>query len=351
MDMESNTAIPAQGERSLRTWVGMALVGAVILAAGMLQTTSATVQPDCPVGTLLVAKFEYSGNRYVFERPAGNEKVVTILDANAQGGSWTSSTPITAIIVKGGPGSKLTELTPAQTSGTFGNEGLTNSSDDTGTPAVSNVQFCAPDPSATTTTTVAESTTTSSIVGGSTTTSSIVGGSTTTSSIVGGSTTTSSIVGGSTTTSSIVGGSTTTSTVDESPTTSTVNPSTTTSQVTTTSAPTTTTESTTTSQVTSTTVDGNTTTTVDGNTTTTVDGNTTTTVDGNTTTTGPEVENQVVVNTTIVADDAEQVLGTGEVRTLARTGSPSVPMVLIGILLLGIGSTMAMVNRRRGASD
>jgi LPXTG-motif cell wall-anchored protein len=296
-----------------RAGLATMLIGAVILGVGMLRTTAATVQPECPPGTTLVAKFEYSGNRYRFEKPSGNEDVVQISEADAAGGKWTSSQPISVILVKGGPGSKTVNLDPPQTSGTFSNDELANGGA-TGTPDISNIQFCAPDGTTTTTTTSTSTTTEKSTTTTSTTTTQP------------GETTTTS-------TTTTQPGETTTTQPDETTTTQPDETTTTQPDETTTTQP------------------GETTTTQPGETTTTQPDETTTTQPGETTTTQPgEVQGAVVVNTTIVQDDAAQVLAAGGTRSLPRTGAPSVPLVLIGIVLVGVGGTLTIVNRRREAA-
>ena len=203
------------GIGGVRGGIAIALVGALMLVVGMLSTTSSHGgNAECPDGTVLVAKFEYSGGKYKFEKPSGNQNVVTISDANAKGGVWTSTTPISAIIVKGGPGSKTTTLTPPQTSGTFSNKDLPEVGRGN-TPDISNLQFCGPKTPVTTTTakpttttTVKPTTTTSTTVYPTTTsstTSSTTTPSTTSSTTPNTSSTSSSTT--SSTTSTIVSGS------------------------------------------------------------------------------------------------------------------------------------------------
>ncbi|RKZ86708.1 MAG: hypothetical protein DRR19_14575 [Candidatus Parabeggiatoa sp. nov. 1] len=98
---------------------------------------------DCPAGTSLVAKFEW-GSRYVFEKPAGSEKVVAIADgATASGGTWTATTPISHLILKGGTGTFTYDFG-------VGNQGQKNfdknqlpPNSSGSSPDISNIQFCA----------------------------------------------------------------------------------------------------------------------------------------------------------------------------------------------------------------
>jgi LPXTG-motif cell wall-anchored protein len=45
------------------------------------------------------------------------------------------------------------------------------------------------------------------------------------------------------------------------------------------------------------------------------------------------------------------VLGSAANRSLALTGAPSIPLVLIGIILFGTGTALTFVNRRRGVTN
>ena len=274
----------------------------------MFQTTSASVQPDCPPGTVLVAKFNVDNGRYVFEKPAGNQDVVTIRNADVEGGEWSSTTPISVIVVKGGPGSKNAEYTPPTSSGTFSNKDLPKVGNGKNTPDISNVQFCAPTPPVTTTT--AAPTTVAPTTAPTTTEAP-------------------------------------TTTTTEAPTTTTESPTTTDPYAPTTEAPTTTTEApTTTTTEPPTTTEAPTTSQVSP----TSEVAPTTTV-GPTTTVPGRVEGSAVVRTSINPDDNVQVLSNGTTRPLAFTGAPSIPMILIGIVLLGLGAAMVVVTelRRRQA--
>ncbi|HSB86440.1 MAG TPA: hypothetical protein VLD86_09030, partial [Ilumatobacteraceae bacterium] len=67
-------------------------VGAVLVVLGILQTTTSRLtQVNCPSGSVLIAKFEYKGGVYVFEKPAGNETTVTITNGTATGGDFEST--------------------------------------------------------------------------------------------------------------------------------------------------------------------------------------------------------------------------------------------------------------------
>jgi len=77
------------------------LLGAVLIAAGLVQTTASHFTgASCPGGTVLIAKFDYTFGGYHFESPFGNEHVVTISNANASGGSWHSTLAVSAVIVR-----------------------------------------------------------------------------------------------------------------------------------------------------------------------------------------------------------------------------------------------------------
>jgi LPXTG-motif cell wall-anchored protein len=256
----ATTSGPASRLQSWQTGLVLIVVGAAIVVAGLLQTTSGTYTTggECPSGTVLVAKFEYKGRSYVFEKPEGNQDVVKISNGTPTGGSWTSTRPISAIVVKGGPNAVVTSLAPPQVAGTFSNAGLPRNHG--GLPDISNVQFCGPKFPPTTTTTT-----------------------------------------------------------------------------TTTAPPTTTTTTTTAPPTTTTTTEGGTTTTSPDGTTTT----TSTTIIASTTTTPADVEGAVVTSTSI---QPVRVLSDS---ALPRTGSTSMPLIVIGLLLVGIGVALSIVGFRR----
>jgi len=297
-----------------RAGIATMLVGAALLGVGMLQTTTATYQTGCPQGTELVAKFEYDDGKYEYEGSHANRNVVKITNGKKSGGNWTSTRSIAAIVVKGGPGSKIMTLNPPQKSGSFNNNGLTTGGKGKNTPDISHVLFCEPKGGGTTTTSTTSTTTT-------TTTTSTTTSTTTT-----------------TTTSTVPEETTTTTTEPEETTTTTTSTSTTTSSVPE--------EETTTTSTTE--PEGTTTSTTEPE-----ESTTTTEPQGTTTTTEPdgEVQGRVVVNTTIIPDDAARVLSASEARALPRTGAPSIPLVVIGIVLLGAGGTLTIVNRRRGTES
>lgn len=142
----------------------LALVGAVVLSVGFMSPAQADPVTSCPAGSTLVAKFEFTSNGYLFAEPAGNEEVVTItaIDdvALASGAAWTSTMPISRIVVKGGSAEppdgvsvKVITYEPPALLGEFSNEGLLN--DGGNVPDISHVLFCGPEDAETTTTTVA----------------------------------------------------------------------------------------------------------------------------------------------------------------------------------------------------
>jgi Leucine-rich repeat (LRR) protein len=103
---------------------------------------------DCPDGSQRLTKFEWSGNSYVLE---GSNLGGIILrgqtidqTANAEGGQWTSTVPLTYLILKGATDNYTYELYGAQ-SGSFTKDVLTGVGS-VGSPDISNMQFCgAPD--------------------------------------------------------------------------------------------------------------------------------------------------------------------------------------------------------------
>lgn len=96
---------------------------------------------SCPAGQVLIAKFNTTdGGAYVFEKPNGNQSVVSI-SGDLKSADWTSSIPVSTVIVKGATDNDFFTYDPPLSSGTFNNSGLTNGGGRT--PAISNVQFCA----------------------------------------------------------------------------------------------------------------------------------------------------------------------------------------------------------------
>lgn len=93
---------------------------------------------DCPAGTELIAKFNWNGSSYAFEKPAGNEGIVTI-SGDATSGSWASTTPISTVIIKGGTGTYT--YSASATSGSFSKVDLPLNNGEQ-SPAISNIQFC-----------------------------------------------------------------------------------------------------------------------------------------------------------------------------------------------------------------
>jgi LPXTG-motif cell wall-anchored protein len=246
---------------------GLALlaIGATLIAVGLMQTTTSNVeQATCPNGSVLLAKFNYQGGTYVFEKPAGSGGIVVITNGTATGGDATSSVAISAVMVKGGTHAVITTYAPPQTSVHFSNAGLPPvGSNQQNLPDVSNVQFCrlTTPPSTTTTTTQPVTTPTEPV------------------------------------------------TTPTEPVTTPTDPATT--PVTT---PPATTEPATTQPA-------------------------TTQPASSTTSTSVEQEPAVVTSTTVVT--------IGSDATLPHTGSPSVALVAIGVVLIGSGLTLLVVGRAR----
>ena len=103
---------------------------------------------ECPTDTELLAKFEWNGDTgtYIFEKPKGNEDVVSIV-GDATGGTWTSTIPIAAVVLKGGPGCHTYSYDPAATAGNFSKNDLPDNPGGQ-KPDISNVQFCKAKPTA-----------------------------------------------------------------------------------------------------------------------------------------------------------------------------------------------------------
>lgn len=101
---------------------------------------SGSISDDCPAGTTLIAKFEWNGSSYVFEQPEGNEGQVTVT-GTATGGTWSSTVPISAVVLKGANDLKVINYSPSAISGSFDNSGLLTPSGQTAD--ISNIRFCA----------------------------------------------------------------------------------------------------------------------------------------------------------------------------------------------------------------
>jgi hypothetical protein len=94
----------------------------------------------CPAGTELIAKFEWKGSGYVFEKPDGNEDIVDI-NGDENGGTWTSSLMISHVILKGGTNTHTYAYNPAVTSGSFDKNDIPVNNGGNH-PDISNIQFC-----------------------------------------------------------------------------------------------------------------------------------------------------------------------------------------------------------------
>ena len=132
------------------------IVLAVLLLTALLvpafPTASLAGNPNisCPEPTTLVAKFEWvDGTGYVFEKPDGNEDLVTIdeEDSDQQEGTWESEVDIHFWIIKGStetfiyPPEHMYAGDPPASGGAFYAEDLGGSEPWTD---ISNIQFCAP---------------------------------------------------------------------------------------------------------------------------------------------------------------------------------------------------------------
>jgi LPXTG-motif cell wall-anchored protein len=320
------------------------LVGAVSVIAGLVETTvSSAVSQNCPVGATLLAKFQYSGGRYVFDGPDVNRNVMTVEDGTAAGANWHSTIAVSYVIVAGGPGAITTSLSPMLYASRFSNVGLPST--DATTPDIAGVQFCRPDLTSTTptSTTDADATTDAgaspTTVSAPTPTSTIATPTSTTAN--DSSTTTATASPSASVTPVTVPASTTTTgpgastgVIDVTPTDTTIRPPHATSPaapaVQALPAP-----------PTSTTAVKNT---VPAPTTTVAGATTTTTINPNMT--GSTIPTTIspggATSTSVYA-----VLASLPTARLPRTGSSSSPLIAIGIVLLGAGLGVTVVGSRR----
>ncbi len=99
---------------------------------------------DCPSGSALVAKFDRSGNDYLFVGPLGNENLVTVFNGSPEGGEFTSTVPIGHVVTKGGLSTDdVTYIIPVF-SGSFDNLGLEPQGASGTHPNIGRLSFCEP---------------------------------------------------------------------------------------------------------------------------------------------------------------------------------------------------------------
>ncbi len=320
------------------------LVGAFSVIAGLVETTvSSAVSQNCPIGATLLAKFQYSGDRYVFDGPDVNRNVMTVEDGTAAGANWHSTIAVSYVVVAGGPGAITTSLSPMLYASRFSNVGLPST--DTATPDIAGVQFCRPDLSATTTTSAtdtdagAASTTvsappTSTTADDSSTTTTATTPTTTTTTTTASRTRRRAWLGDPAPVDPTTEPGATTGVIDVTPTDTTIRP------------PHATSPAATAAQVppapaTSTTAVKNT---VPAPTTTVAGATTTTTINPNMT--GSTIPTTIspggATSTSVYA-----VLTSLPTARLPRTGSSSSPLIAIGIVLLGAGLGVTVVGSRR----
>lgn len=139
----------------------MVLAGTASLTLGLLSPSAIAEEgghTNCPPGTQKLVKFEAPNWN---KEPGSVVTSVTLVSPDLDGGSWTSTVLIAAVVVKGGSGEGsldiITEGLPAQ-SGSYSNAKLLNGGENI--PDISHVEFCTPTTGNSTTTTTGSSTTT-----------------------------------------------------------------------------------------------------------------------------------------------------------------------------------------------
>jgi len=129
---------------NLLKWVSIAFLGCTIASAPVFAKPGqggGNPNVDCPEGSELLSKFNWEGG-YVFEKPAGNESIVTILaGADAEQGDWTSTSTITYVVLKGSTGTHTYDLGAGAGSGSFDKTDLPLNGGGNH-PDISNVKFC-----------------------------------------------------------------------------------------------------------------------------------------------------------------------------------------------------------------
>jgi acetyl/propionyl-CoA carboxylase alpha subunit len=132
-----------------RTAGAISLIGGLLLVilgsawapASAGQNTNPGGNQDCPSGTTQVAKFNYTNGSYVLE--GSNTGGVVITSGTGTNVSWTSTVLISLIVVKGADDAGVFDVNPDAMSGSFTNEviPLNNGGQ---RPAISNIKFCSP---------------------------------------------------------------------------------------------------------------------------------------------------------------------------------------------------------------
>ena len=135
---DDNTPSPSRASTTLRAGLAAMLIGAVLVGVGVVTTTSASDQPVCPGRTLPIATFDVVDG--VYTPLEGDRSPVAIDDGTGTAGTWTSKQLVSAVVVKGGPGSATTTVDPAQLAGAFDNCRLVPV--DGAVPEITNIQFC-----------------------------------------------------------------------------------------------------------------------------------------------------------------------------------------------------------------
>jgi LPXTG-motif cell wall-anchored protein len=150
---------------TIRVGAGAVVLGALMLSVGPLASAGAGEGfTACPQGTAKLVKFEAPS----FNAEDKSVTAVTLINPTTAGGSWTSTVPIAAVVVKGGSGDDsrvITRYDPQATAGTYSNAGLVNGGGNV--PDISFVEFC----TAPATTTSSSSSTTASSSSSTTTSS------------------------------------------------------------------------------------------------------------------------------------------------------------------------------------
>ena len=94
---------------------------------------------SCMSRTEQIAKFDTADGEYRFDGPSSKRGVVTITNGTSTGGAWTSSRPITEIVLKSNQ-SEVVQM-PPRTSGMFG-DAMNTSEVGRGPSEISYIRFC-----------------------------------------------------------------------------------------------------------------------------------------------------------------------------------------------------------------
>ena len=137
----------ARTAQLLSTALALGLVCSIAIGLAPALTVptyaSASSESVCPSGTTFLVKYERTGNSSSYNPEGGNSHGVSV-SGNGQAATWTSSTPITAVVVKASSSTQTYTYSPPATAGAVTGIGGHD---------ISNLTFCVGSATATSTAT------------------------------------------------------------------------------------------------------------------------------------------------------------------------------------------------------